>query len=81
MSEDTKYVSDQQQRLMKVLRTLAGNEIEGLAPLDPRPVEHIVELTTEPIESKDNAPSSRLGATGCRSVPGSATTMRCSWTP
>jgi len=33
MSDD-KYVSDQQQRLMKVIRALAGNEIEGLAPGD-----------------------------------------------
>ena len=29
-----KYISDQQQRLLQVIRTLAGNEIEGLAPGD-----------------------------------------------
>jgi DNA-binding IclR family transcriptional regulator len=33
MSDD-KYISDQQQRLLKVIRLLAGNEIEGLAPGD-----------------------------------------------
>ena len=33
MSEG-KYISDQQQRLLEVIRALAGNEIEGLAPGD-----------------------------------------------
>lgn len=31
---EAKYISDQQQRLLQVIRTLAGNEIEGLAPGD-----------------------------------------------
>lgn len=31
MSDD-KYISDQQQRLLSLIRVLAGNEIEGLAP-------------------------------------------------
>jgi DNA-binding IclR family transcriptional regulator len=31
MSDD-KYISDAQQRLLAVVRTLAGHEIEGLAP-------------------------------------------------
>jgi len=29
---DAKYISDSQQRLLELIRTLAGNEIEGLAP-------------------------------------------------
>lgn len=33
MSDD-KYVSDSQQRILQLLRCLAGNEIEGLAPGD-----------------------------------------------
>lgn len=32
MSDATKYISEQQQRLLKLVLTLAGNEIEGLAP-------------------------------------------------
>lgn len=32
MSTETKYVSEQQQRLLKLILALAGNEIEGLAP-------------------------------------------------
>lgn len=31
---EAKYISEQQQRLLQVIRTLAGNEIEGLAPGD-----------------------------------------------
>lgn len=31
MSDD-KYISDQQQRLLRLILTLAGHEIEGLAP-------------------------------------------------
>lgn len=31
MSDD-KYIREPQQRLMQLIRTLAGNEIEGLAP-------------------------------------------------
>lgn len=31
-TEDTKYISDHQQRVLGLIRTLAGNEIEGLAP-------------------------------------------------
>jgi DNA-binding IclR family transcriptional regulator len=27
-----KYVSDQQQRVLRLIRTLAGNELQGLAP-------------------------------------------------
>lgn len=33
MSED-KYISDGQQRLMQVILTLAGHEVDGLAPGD-----------------------------------------------
>ena len=29
---DDKYISDQQQRLLDLIRNLAGNEVEGLAP-------------------------------------------------
>lgn len=35
MSDDaTKYVSEAQQRLLRLAQTLAGNELEGLAPGD-----------------------------------------------
>ncbi len=33
MSDD-KYINDSQQRLMEVIRTLAGQEVDGLAPGD-----------------------------------------------
>lgn len=33
MSDD-KYISEQQQRLLRLIQCLAGNEIEGLAPGD-----------------------------------------------
>ncbi len=32
MSEDAKYISEHQQRVLQLIRTLAGNEMEGLAP-------------------------------------------------
>lgn len=32
MSDSAKYISEQQQRLLKLILTLAGNEVEGLAP-------------------------------------------------
>ena len=32
MSSDDKYISDQQQRILALILTLAGNEIDGLAP-------------------------------------------------
>lgn len=32
MSDEAKYISDAQQRILTLILTLAGNEIEGLAP-------------------------------------------------
>lgn len=32
MNDDTRYISEQQQRLLRVIRALAGREVDGLAP-------------------------------------------------
>jgi DNA-binding IclR family transcriptional regulator len=34
MTDGTQYISEQQQRLLRVILALSGNEIEGLAPGD-----------------------------------------------